>query len=192
MTMVASGAIVNLNNITIADGSSAASGYYGGGVECFGTLTVTNSTFSGNFSGSYGGGIFNGGILTVTETTFSANSAGRAGAIWNDGTLIVTNSIFSANGNTNTFYGGGIVNEGRLTVTGSTFSGNSAGYGGGILNEEALTVTKDGSLVAKSRVPLSNVLGGVLANNFYSGISIGPDGSAYAAVFGGLVAWRPE
>ncbi len=50
----------------------------------------------------------------------------------------------------------------------------------------------DGSLVAKSRVPLANVLGGVLANNFYSGISIGPDGSAYVGVFGGFVAWRPE
>jgi hypothetical protein len=51
---------------------------------------------------------------------------------------------------------------------------------------------RDGSLVAKSRVPLSNVLGGVLANNFYSGISIGPDGSAYVGVFGGFLAWRPE
>jgi hypothetical protein len=51
---------------------------------------------------------------------------------------------------------------------------------------------QDGSLVAKSRVPWSNVLGGVLANNFYSGIGIGPDGSAYAGVFGGIVVWRPE
>ena len=51
---------------------------------------------------------------------------------------------------------------------------------------------KDGSLAAKSRVPLSNELGGVLANNFYSGIGIGPDGSAYAGVFGGIVVWRPQ
>ncbi len=51
---------------------------------------------------------------------------------------------------------------------------------------------QDGSLAAKSRVPLSNELGGVLANNFYSGIGIGPDGSAYAGVFGGIVVWRPE
>ncbi|MBV8358842.1 MAG: hypothetical protein JO189_13025 [Deltaproteobacteria bacterium] len=51
---------------------------------------------------------------------------------------------------------------------------------------------RDGSLIAKSRVPLSNALGGVLANNFYSGISIGPDGSAYVGVFGGFLAWRPE
>jgi hypothetical protein len=51
---------------------------------------------------------------------------------------------------------------------------------------------QDGSLVANSRVPWSNVLGGVLANNFYSGIGLGPDGSAYAGVFGGVVVWRPE
>jgi hypothetical protein len=48
-----------------------------------------------------------------------------------------------------------------------------------------------GSVVALSRVPLSNELGGVLANNYYSGLGIGPDGSAYVGVFGGVVAWRP-
>lgn len=51
---------------------------------------------------------------------------------------------------------------------------------------------QDGSLFAKSRVPLSNQLGGLPANNFYSGIGIGPDGSAYVGVFAGIVAWRPE
>jgi hypothetical protein len=49
-----------------------------------------------------------------------------------------------------------------------------------------------GEVVARSRVPLSNVLGGALANNFYSGLTIGPDGSAYVGVFGGIVAWRPR
>jgi hypothetical protein len=50
---------------------------------------------------------------------------------------------------------------------------------------------RTGALVAKSYVPWSHVRGGVLANNFYGGLTIGPDGSAYASVFGGLVAWRP-
>ena len=40
-------------------------------------------------------------------------------------------------------------------------------------------------------VPWSNPLGGFLANNYYSGIGIGPDGSAYVGFFGGIVAWRP-
>jgi hypothetical protein len=47
-----------------------------------------------------------------------------------------------------------------------------------------------GAVVARSRVRLSNILGGVLANNFYGGLTVGPDGSAYAGVFGGIVSWR--
>jgi hypothetical protein len=49
-----------------------------------------------------------------------------------------------------------------------------------------------GSLVARSDVPWSHQLGGAVANNFYSGIGIGPDGSAYVGVFGGIVVWRPQ
>jgi hypothetical protein len=49
-----------------------------------------------------------------------------------------------------------------------------------------------GAIVARSSVRLSNIVGGVLANNFYGGLTIGPDGSAYAGVFGGIVAWRPR
>ena len=49
-----------------------------------------------------------------------------------------------------------------------------------------------GNVVAKSYVPGSDILGGALANNFYGGLTVGPDGSAYAGVFGGLVAWRPQ
>ncbi len=41
-----------------------------------GTLTVTNSTLSGNSADGYGGGIYNdGGTLTVTNSTLSGNSA---------------------------------------------------------------------------------------------------------------------
>jgi hypothetical protein len=50
---------------------------------------------------------------------------------------------------------------------------------------------QQGSVVALSRVPLSIPVGGVLANNYYSGLGIGPDGSAYVGVYGGIVAWRP-
>jgi hypothetical protein len=49
-----------------------------------------------------------------------------------------------------------------------------------------------GSMVAKTRVPLSDSLGGIPANNYYAGIGIGPDGSAYVGTFGGFVAWRPR
>ncbi len=138
------GATLNLNNLTIANGSAP----YAGGVSNSGILTVTNSTFSGNSTsgGAGGGGIYSiGGMLTVTNSTFSGNStSGDGGGILSyGGTLTVTNSTFSGN---SAVYGGGIFNEITTTasVTNSTFSGNSAasnGGGGGILNESALTVT---------------------------------------------------
>jgi len=48
-----------------------------------------------------------------------------------------------------------------------------------------------GNIVAKSYVPWSHILGGALANNFYGGLTVGPDGSAYAGVFGGLAPSEP-
>ena len=72
---VNSGATLTLNYMTIANGRN--SGSNGGGVFNQGTLSVTNSTFSGNSSTAEGGGIFNwsSGPLTVTNSTFSGNSA---------------------------------------------------------------------------------------------------------------------
>ena len=39
-------------------------------------------------------------------------------------------------------------------------------------------------------VSWSSVAGGEYANNYYSGISIGPDGTAYVGVFAGVVTWK--
>jgi hypothetical protein len=132
---------LNLNKITIANGSSL----FGGGILNQGTLTVTNSTFSGNYSAGYGGGCIlnaNGALLTVTNSMFSGNSSAEdaGGGIFNGGTLTVTNSTFSGNSGA---FGGGISTIGALTVTNSTFSDNSAQiYGGGIENNfGTLTVT---------------------------------------------------
>jgi predicted outer membrane repeat protein len=148
---VASGATLNLNRLTIANGGS---GLLGGGVDNSGTLNVSNSTFSGNQSGyPEGGAIYNAGSLTVTNTTFSGNLAepfgfGRAGiggAVANDGTMKITNSTFS--GNFALDSGGAIYNAGTLTVTNTTFFGNLTstapfpGDGAGIQNFGTLTVT---------------------------------------------------
>jgi len=136
---VNSGATLNLQDLTVANGSADN----GGGIINGGTLTITNSTFSGNSAGN-GGGIFqistNGGTLTITNSTFSGNSAGSGGGILQIGAVTVTNSTFSGNSAEST--GGGISHEGGpLTVTNSTFSGNSAGnFGGGIITEGGPTL----------------------------------------------------
>jgi predicted outer membrane repeat protein len=116
--------------------------YRGGAIEARpGTLAVvTDSSFSGNSSGVNGGGIFNyASTLTVTNSTFSGNVttgpyAAGGGGIYNfEAALTVTNSTFS--GNSAASVGGGVDNfASTLTVTNSTFSGNSATSGGGVSN----------------------------------------------------------
>jgi hypothetical protein len=43
------------------------------------TLTIINSTLSGNAAG-FGGGIFNSGTLTIINSTFSSNMASEVAA----------------------------------------------------------------------------------------------------------------
>ena len=63
-------------------GNSAASG--GGIYNAAGaTLTISNTTVSGNFAGSAGGGIYNAGTaaaLTVSNSTFRGNTDGPSGS----------------------------------------------------------------------------------------------------------------
>jgi hypothetical protein len=82
-----------VSNSTFFDNS--ASGAYeggggiggsGGGIANDGVLTVSNSTFSGNFADGRGGGIFNYGTFSNASASFSHQSR-----------LVVSNSTFSGN-----------------------------------------------------------------------------------------------
>ena len=85
------------------------------------------SPYKTGAAGSSGGGIFNSGTLTVANSTISGNTGGGI-ANGNGGTLTVTNSTIS--GNTVVNYGGGIYNfAGTLTVTNSTIVRNTAHAG---------------------------------------------------------------
>jgi hypothetical protein len=137
---VNSGGNLILNSATISGGSRPGGGG-GGGIYNQGTLTVQNSTISGNSADSArGGGINNYGTMTMQNSTLSGNSAGaRGGGIQNWGTLTVSSSTLS--GNSATLVGGGIANAGTLTMQNSTLFGNSADTGGGISNQSTLTVS---------------------------------------------------
>ena len=140
--------VAYLYGLTVANGN--AGGGTGGGIFNVGTLTVSNSTISGN-SAAEGGGIFNVGTLTVSNSTISGNSATEGGGIYHSGgALTVANSTIS--GDNATLFGGGIFSGGTLTVANSTISGNSVSVtgGGGILNEGTLTVSN--SIVAGNSV----------------------------------------
>ena len=85
---VAQGAIVTMENLTIAQGSANS----GAGIANSGNLTITGDDFVGNASVYYGGAIYNsGGVLNVSNTTFTNNTAtyGQGGAIDNDRTTVV-------------------------------------------------------------------------------------------------------
>lgn len=51
----------------------------GGGIWCQGSVTLVNSTVSGNSAGQTGGGIRNNGDLSVSSTTIALNRAGATG-----------------------------------------------------------------------------------------------------------------
>jgi len=132
---VSSGAQIFLSGLTIANGNANS----GGGILNQGTLTVTNSAFTGNSApGNLGGAIENTGTLTVADSTFSGNSCGNSGGAGgaidnNSGTLAVANSTFSGNSSgTTAGVGGALYDTGTLTVSNSTFVGNSSGNGGGV------------------------------------------------------------
>ena len=125
--------VVSMSGLSIIDGN----GTFGGGLFNAGTLTITNSTFTGN-SALYGGAIYTrNGTLTLNDDTFSSNSASaESGAVdnWAGGTVTVTSDVFTGNSAPN---GGAIGNEwGSVSVSNSTFSNNlaSTGAGGAIIN----------------------------------------------------------
>jgi len=168
---VATGALLALNDLTIANGNGG-----GGGLSNSGTVTITNSTFSGNSApGSFGGAINSGGgsTLNVTNSSFAANSAtgGFGGAIYsNSGTVTVTNSTFSGNSATGGF-GAAVFNNGvggvtlrNTIVTNSVGTGNCSGAianGGNNIDSAATCGWGSASGSMSSTDPLI----GPLANN---------------------------
>ncbi len=146
LTVSATTAHVSLAQLTIRNGYGLTNG--GGGVYSLGTLTMTNTTVSGNTSddsvavvAGLGGGIYNAGTLTILSSTVTANTVTRlrlgafpyGGGIYNTGTLSIVNSTIASNQAADYWpsgvpYGGGIANVGSGTVmlSNTTVSKNSA------------------------------------------------------------------
>ena len=144
---------VNSGTVTVS-GLTVENGYVpnssGGGIDNFGTTSVTNSVITGNTAGNGadGAGLYNDGSLSVSDSTVSGNSGGVGAGIYNfSGQLTVSDSTIS--GNTTSLNGGGVSNASpgaTATITDSTLSGNSAAVGG------ALYVTRDTVTLAASTI----------------------------------------
>ncbi len=140
------GSALTLNNVNIYSGVAVN----GGGICINGTLTVSNSTISGNTAG-WGGGIYGSldSSITITDSEISGNTVtDNGGGIFINGTLNISNSTVSSNTASNS--GGGIcVFNGTLTASDSTISGNTAyGNGGGIFIGDGDSITITGSEIS--------------------------------------------
>ncbi|HUE90026.1 MAG TPA: thrombospondin type 3 repeat-containing protein [Vicinamibacterales bacterium] len=120
---------LEITDSTISANSAVGDG--GGVSNVNGAMTITRTLISGNSSQSSGGGLSNLGTLTLVDSTVSGNS--NNGIFnWGGSTLKITGSTIS--GNTSVGWGGGINTWGTVTIANSTFASNTALTGGGILH----------------------------------------------------------
>ena len=138
---------VNIVNSLVSDNVAIN----GGAISVYGTVNITDSTFSGNSStgGGGGGAILNSQVLTIRNSTFSNNTAndGGGGALFNTSpNTSITNSTFFGN---TAGLGGAITTTGDLNITNSTISDNSA-YGGGGIAIQGHTTNLINTIIANS------------------------------------------
>lgn len=184
-------------NLTIANGrASSGAGIFNAG----GTVTATNSRFSGNIAqgaagiststngtpgqDGWGGALANAGVARLFNCTFTNNSAiGGAGGTGNS---VYLGDLPTPGGKGGEGFGGAIHNSGLLTAAACTFSSNSVvggkgGDGGSVLN---LSTTPIGGANGGSS---GSGNGGALFNNgvanfvnctLASNTGIGPTGGA--------------
>ena len=104
--VVVNGILVTISGLTFENSTSSGpgGGPGGGGIANFGSLTLSNSTVSGNTSGGPGvpgGGIVNYGTLTLSNSTVSGNtSSGPGGGIVNFGGTLIKLNKSTVSGNT--------------------------------------------------------------------------------------------
>ena len=157
--------IVTISRTEISNNNSSGGG---GGVflQNSESVTIGDSTFSGNVSGNGGGALYinvNADPVNITGSTFYANSAYyQGGAILSaSANLTISNSTFAENIGMG---GGGLsaLNGSSLTVNQSTFTANSAtgsdqdyAGGGGINFRGTVAVTMSGTIVSANTAAVS-------------------------------------
>jgi hypothetical protein len=120
------GAISNAGTVTVTQSTLSGNStlYSGGAIWNTGTVTVTDSTLANNSADASGGATSNSGTMTITDSTLANNSATSGGAIWTSGTLIVTRSTLAGNSATN---GGAMWTGGTVRVGGTIMANNTSG-----------------------------------------------------------------
>jgi|GEM_PF-1136547 len=130
---VASGAMVSISDMTLADGNAGA-GNYGGAIYSTGDLLL-DSVAIVNGTALFGGGLYqSNGSIELSKVSIAGNSATWiAGAVY----LAYTNAVIdrtTISGNSTYVVGGIYVNNSDVEFVNSTISTNTAssGVGGGV------------------------------------------------------------
>ncbi len=150
--LLVNAANVSLNGLTVAGGSASN----GGGIRIidYASVSLSNSTVSGNTANTNGGGILalSSALVSLSNSTVSGNIAtnGNGGGIALYGASVsLDNSTVSGN---SADIGGGISakSSSSVSLSNSTVSGNSAVNGGGIYAEYFTAVSLSNSVIANS------------------------------------------
>ncbi len=163
----------------------------GGGINNSGSnyLTLSNSILIGNTAELMGGGIYNlGGTITISNTTISGNSVGHigwssgggGGGIFNEGgSVYFNNSTLSESYILGFFFGSGILNRGYFEANNSTISGN---LGETIYNSGAMAFYN--STISDNRGEgIQNTVGNVILKNTI----IANNGSGFSSDCSGVI-----
>jgi hypothetical protein len=181
------GTTVAIDHFVIQNGFHANQG---GGIRNDGsTLTLSDSRVSGNVSQGTGGGIQNYGTLTINNTSITGNHAGDpcctggggGGGIEHGGAsdiLTLNSSLVANNTVLGGFEGGGINNNGIVILNNSTVSGNLGAYGIGIstgggtvvLNNSTISENQSYGILSYGNVTLQNTI--IARNGLINGTKI--------------------
>lgn len=145
---------------------------------------ITHNTSTGTSTTSGGGGIINttSGTLTISDSTFSGNSALNGGGIRNDGALVISNSTLNNNQANGTDGGGALVNTFNISggalataqVINTTISGNTATSTGGGISVRGGTVTvRNSTIVSNTATTTGGGISGIGTANLSNSIVAG-------------------
>jgi uncharacterized repeat protein (TIGR01451 family)/CSLREA domain-containing protein len=187
---------VTLSGVTITDGNGTGGTFVSdgdGGAIAFssGTDTLSDSVVSNSTGGQEGGGIFVEATITVQDSTITGNSSPLGGGVAVENQMTLTGSTINANHATlsgfNTGLGGGIYNDDTVFATNSTITGNTADVQGGGIYSEATTLTN--ATVASNSSPdgANNFINDTTSGGYQNTIVANPQGGGANCDTAGLL-----
>lgn len=114
--------------------TNGTTGYLGGAIlNNYGTLSLSNASFSSN-AANFGGAIYNDhGTLSLSNASFSSNEAYYGGAILNSSGTVSLSNVSFANNTANQYGGAIFTGSGAVTLSNVSFTNNISGEGGGAI-----------------------------------------------------------